>query len=250
MARMIVLRSRSSLAANRCMAPAPRSKPSRRTYMATISATQINQIVSTVPPSPSGRQVLGRLQSLRLGTVLHLAYHQHDVEEAHDEVHPREAYEREEHAPRGDEGRDALRGPEEAVGEPGLAPELGREPSGGVRDEGEGYGEHQDPEHPARLVEPPPPQEKGRQGHDPYKERPEADHDVVGVVEERDVVRPVLLREGLEALHLGVPVLVDEVAEGARDDDGVVYGSVLHVRLADENYACPPLRLEEPLHRG
>src|SRR3712207_7194533 len=32
--------------------------------LATISATQINQIVSTVPPLPSGRQALGRLQSL------------------------------------------------------------------------------------------------------------------------------------------------------------------------------------------
>src|SRR3712207_6816213 len=198
MARMIVLRSRSSLAANRCMAPAPRSKPSRRTYMATINATQTNQIVSTVPPLLSGRQALGRLQRLRLGlgTVLHLAYHQHDVEEAHDEVHPCKAYEREEHVARGDQRRDALRGPEEAVGEPGLAPELGREPPGGVRDKGEGYGEHQDPEHPARLVEPSPPQQKCRQDHDPYEERPQANHDVVAVVEERDIIRPVPLREG------------------------------------------------------
>ena len=38
---------------------------------------------------------------------------------------------------------------------------------------------------------------------------------MVAVVEERDVVRPVLLGEGVEAPDLGVPVLVDEVAEGA-----------------------------------
>src|SRR5215207_575800 len=134
MARMIIRRSLSFLAAKRCMAPAPRSKPSRRTYMATINATKINQIVSTVPPV-LGRNAFGRFQRFLLGAMGHLAHHEHDVEEAHDQVHPREPYEREEHAARGDEWRDTLRCSEDAVGEPGLAPELRGKPSCCVRDE-------------------------------------------------------------------------------------------------------------------
>src|SRR5215211_1966877 len=116
MARMIVRRSRSSLAAKRCIAPAPRSKPSRRTYMAIINATRINQIVSTMPPV-LGRQTFGRFQRLLFRPVGDLAHHEHDVEEAHYQVHPCEPYKREEHAARGDERGDTLRRPEEAVGE-------------------------------------------------------------------------------------------------------------------------------------
>src|SRR5215213_5805534 len=152
-ARMIVRRSRSSLAAKRCIVPAPRSKPSRRTYMAIINATKMNQIVSTIPPS-LGRQTFGRFQRLLIAfrPVGDLAHHEHDVQEAHDQVHPRETYEGEKHAAGGDERRDPLRGSEDAVGEPGLAPEFGGEPPGGVRDEREGRGEHQNPEHPAGAV--------------------------------------------------------------------------------------------------
>src|SRR5215212_595656 len=120
-ARMIVRRSRSSLAAKRCIVPAPRSKPSRRTYMAIINATKMNQIVSTIPPS-LGRQTFGRFQCLLIAfrPVGDLANHEHDVQEAHDQVHPSEPYECEEDAARGDQGRDALRRPEDAVCEPGL----------------------------------------------------------------------------------------------------------------------------------
>ncbi len=142
--------------------------------------------------------------------MVHLAHHQHYVEEAHDQIHPREPYEREEHATRGDEGRYTFRGAEEPVGEPGLAAELGREPSCCVGDKREGYGEHQDPEHPTRSVKAAPPKQEGRHHHDGYEDGSQADHDMVAVVEERDVIRPVLLGEGLEALHLGVPVLVDQ----------------------------------------
>src|SRR5215210_6760199 len=250
MARMIVRRSLSSLAAKRCMAPAPRSKPSRRTYTAIINATKINQAVSTVPPF-LGRNAFCRFQCLlAFRTVGDLAHHEHDVEEAHDQVHPREPYEREQHAARGDEWRDTLRSSEDAVGEPWLASELRCEPPCGVRDEREWDGEHQDPEHPASIVQPAPPQQERGQDHNGYEDGPEADHDVVAVVKERDVVRPVLLREGVEPLYLGVPVLVDEVAEGARHDDGVFDAPVLYVRLADEDYACLPLRFEESLHSG
>src|SRR5829696_8918709 len=113
MALMIVRRSRSSVAANRCMAPAPRSKPSRSTYMVIMNATQINQMVSTVSPilsSFSDRQALWGVERLclGLGAVGHLTHHEHDVEEAHHKVHPREPYEREEHVARGDQRRDPL----------------------------------------------------------------------------------------------------------------------------------------------
>src|SRR5215216_3831211 len=147
---------------------------------------------------------------------------------------------------RGETPSDVLKMPYE----PGLTAEFGGEPPGGVRDEREGHGEHQDPEHPAGAVQKTPPQQERGDDHDRYEDGPEADHDVVTVVEERDVLRPVLLREGVETLHLGVPVLVDEVAEGARHDDRVLYALVLDIRLADEDDACLPLRPEEALHGG
>src|SRR5215210_4215459 len=126
MARMIVRRSLSFLAAKGWIAPAPRSKPSRRTYMVIMNATAMNQKVSTSPSS--GCLFLG------LRPVIHLAHDQQDVEETHDEIHTRKSYEREEHIARGDLRRHALRGSKEAVGKPGLPPELGHEPSGGVGD--------------------------------------------------------------------------------------------------------------------
>ena len=78
--------------------------------MAIINATNMNQNVSTVPPS-LGREPFGGLRRLlfAFGPVGYLAHHEHDVEEAHDQVHPRETYEREEHAARRDERRDAPR---------------------------------------------------------------------------------------------------------------------------------------------
>jgi hypothetical protein len=50
-------------------------------------------------------------------------------------------------------------------------------------------------------------------------------------------------------LH-ALSLLVDQVAQGARDDDGVIYAPVLHVRLADEYYPSLPLGLKELLHRS
>jgi hypothetical protein len=47
MARRMVRRSRSFLAATRWMAPDPRSKPSKSTYIAIMTATAMNQKVST-----------------------------------------------------------------------------------------------------------------------------------------------------------------------------------------------------------
>src|ERR671921_638244 len=53
-------------------------------------------------------QTLARGRLLGLRSVGHLAHHEHEVEEAHDEVHPRKSYEREEHVARGDQGRRSL----------------------------------------------------------------------------------------------------------------------------------------------
>jgi hypothetical protein len=49
---MIIRRSSSFLATKGWIAPAPRSKPSRRTYMAIINATATNQNVSIFSAPP------------------------------------------------------------------------------------------------------------------------------------------------------------------------------------------------------
>src|SRR5215204_6511949 len=111
MARMIIRRSSSFLATKGWIAPEPRSKPSRRTYMAIINATATNQNVSIFLLLPvlrraARRSALGQLRLLRLclRTVGYLAHHQQDVQEAHDQVHPGEPNKGEEHVPGGDVG--------------------------------------------------------------------------------------------------------------------------------------------------
>src|ERR1035438_6704564 len=47
-------RSASVRSTSRCTMPAPRSKPSRITYMAIIAATRQNQVVSMSEPQPRG----------------------------------------------------------------------------------------------------------------------------------------------------------------------------------------------------
>src|SRR5918998_4142627 len=98
-----------------------------------MNATAINQKVSTGFPF-LGREALGRFQGLLfvVGAVAYLAHHDEHVEEAHDEVQPHEPDEREEHAARRDQRRDALLRTEEPVGEPRLSSELRAEPPGGV----------------------------------------------------------------------------------------------------------------------
>src|ERR671910_1693145 len=129
-ARMIIRRSRSFLATKGWMAPAPRSKPSRSTYAVIMNATAMNQKVSIAPPPSLGRQALGGFERLRLGlgAVVHLTHHEDDVQEAHDQVHPHKADKGEEHVAGGQQRRDTLFGAEEAVGEPGLASQLGGVP--------------------------------------------------------------------------------------------------------------------------
>src|SRR5215208_3601729 len=108
MARRTRRRSGSFFATKGCMAPAPRSKPSRSTYMVSMKATRMNQSVSTFLSLGSKALALGPLLALSNRAVGHLAYHQHEVEEAHDEVHPREADQSKEHVARGDQGRHPL----------------------------------------------------------------------------------------------------------------------------------------------
>src|SRR3712207_7233529 len=73
---------------------------------------------------------------------------------------------------------------------------------------------------------------------------------MVAVVQERDVVRPVLLREVLEALHLIARGSVEEDAEASGQHDGVVYLHVLYVGLPDKDQVSPLLRPEVALHRS
>src|SRR5437588_5014979 len=103
MARRIVRRSASVLAAERWITPAPRSKPSSSTYMVSMKATRMNHSVGMVCSTLVAGQRLGRLRRLGRGggTMCRFAHHQEDVEQPQDEVHTREADQGEEDVPRG-----------------------------------------------------------------------------------------------------------------------------------------------------
>src|SRR5436190_14313931 len=90
MARRIVRRSASFLAADRWITPAPRSKPSSSTYMVSMNATRMNHSVGMALLSRLvDSQPLGRLRLLGRGrrAMCRLAHHQEDVEQPQDEIH-------------------------------------------------------------------------------------------------------------------------------------------------------------------
>src|SRR3954470_16863753 len=87
MARITIRLLSSFFATNGWMAPAPISKPSRRTYMVIMNATAMNQNVSIFRSSlflfvPLDGLPLGQLRLLGLGlrSVTHLAHHEGEVQ--------------------------------------------------------------------------------------------------------------------------------------------------------------------------
>ena len=178
-----------------------------------------------------------------------LAHEQHE-NDRQDHVEAHEADQRKEAVARG----DALRGPgrraHESVDQPGLAPDLGGDPAGRVRDVGQGDGEHERPEQRAALKETAAQEPEQRDPHQRQEDRPQANHQVVAVIEEADVVGALVGREGVEARDLGVPPPVGEHAQDRGDLDRVVDASLLGVGLAHQDQRRAHLRREEPLHGG
>ena len=133
----------------------------------------------------------------RVRAVRDLAADQEEEQQAEHEVQAGEADQREERRARVHASgwrRSAVR--MQAVDEPRLAPELGGHPAGGGGDVREREGEHQHPEHRPRSSRAGPRQSSERgDAHQRDEQRAEAGHDVERVVEQLDVVGPVVLGE-------------------------------------------------------
>ena len=72
---------------------------------------------------------------------------------------------------------------------------------------------------------------------------------MIGVVEERDVLRPFLGRERVQPLHLRLPAAVSQERQHARHVDRVVEPQPIQVGLPDQDHRRARLRAEQSLHR-
>src|SRR5262249_52120038 len=75
-----------------------------------------------------------------------------------------------------------------------------------------------------------------------------AGHDVVAVVEQRNVGGPLILRIFVEPLHLGGGGAVKQETQHAVGDDGIVNCSMLFIRLTENHDGRPTLSPEQPFH--
>src|ERR1700741_1254540 len=96
-----------------------------------------------------------------LGPDFDFTIDEEEPEHGEDCVEAHETDEREPGVAGSDAGRKAVSGAHDAVDEPGLAAEFGREPAGSVSDVWERNAKHEDPEHPAGFEEFFAPEEKG-----------------------------------------------------------------------------------------
>src|SRR6266404_6452037 len=126
-------RSASVFATRRWIAPAPRSKPSSKTYTVIIMATRQNQMV---PMHSSicrdGDRRLAAQRIIGLGSVLDLAIHEKQPEDAQHGIQAHESDQREPRIARAYPRRDSVRGAHQPIDEPGLTPELRGHPSCGI----------------------------------------------------------------------------------------------------------------------
>src|SRR5215510_8664366 len=137
---------------------------------------------------------------LRRGwSMADLAANEDEVEDAEHEVESREADQSEDRTALADDVAGTIAGAEEAIDEPWLAAEFRRHPADGVRYEGEWEGEHENPQQRARRLQSAPEPLQVRECHQQDEDGAETRHDVERVVKKLDVVRPLVLREVVEA---------------------------------------------------
>ena len=92
------------------------------------------------------------------------------------------------------------------------------------------------------------PQQKRAHRHQQREPRPQAGHDVVGVIQQRQRSRPLVVWNLVESLHFGFGRSIDDEAQRIVDDDRVVYLMCLLVGLADKHHPCAGLSVEQALH--
>ena len=182
--------------------------------MAIITLTSQNQRASM--PCPSKRRRRRGRRMVGGGAVRDLAHDQVQEQAAEHDVDAGEPQQGEDRLAAVHQVAGAVAGAHEPVDEPRLASQLRGHPARRGGDVGEGKGQHQNPQQPARLVEPPAPDEIRRQHHERDEDGPEPHHDVEAVVEELDVGRPVLARELRQPLHVAVERAVGDEAQDAR----------------------------------
>src|ERR1039457_645275 len=122
--------------------PAPRSKPSSTTYMAIMTATRQNQVVSMSEPFRNAFR-----------SFVDCAIDQEQKENREDGVDSHEADQREKGVAGGDVRGDAGRGAHDAINQPRLAAHFGGDPSGGGRDVGKRQHQQQKPKTGGGTVE-------------------------------------------------------------------------------------------------
>ena len=131
----------------------------------------------------------------------------------------------------------------------GCRAQLGGPPAGGRRDVGERERQHQHPEHGPRGRQPPAQEEQRRDRHRQDEERPEPRHDVVAVVEELHVLRPLVFREVIQPVDSASERPVAQEAQDPRHDDRVFQLAGGDVGLADDGELGVRSPFEQPLHR-
>ena len=151
--------------------------------------------MAIAPPRDRPRTTLTFPQrGIRIRPMLDLAQHQEQEQHGKHGVHPQEAQEAEPAVACRHHLGVAVHGAQQAVNQPGLAAKFGRHPAGGVGD----VGQRETAAAGSRASS-----ARCRAGSrhsrnaaiDGHRDedRPQPDHDVVGVIEQRNVVGPVLL---------------------------------------------------------
>src|SRR6476646_175619 len=247
MVRITVRRSWSVLAMNRCSTPAPRSKPSRTTYAVIIIATSQNHMKSIRRFLLRYRIRIAGIQVLsgRARAVRDLAIDEHQKQDCQHGVKAHEAEQGKQPVAGMNVFRIALAGAHESVDQPGLAANFRGHPAGGVGDIRQRQAEHDDPEQPARFIQLSSPQQERSRSHYGDEDRPQSGHDVIAVIQQRDIRGPLVLRKLIQAFDLGSTGAVNQEAQDLVDNQRIVNALMLFVRLAQDYHGRAIFSLEQ-----
>src|SRR5205814_3244019 len=86
--------------------------------------------------------------------------------------------------------------------------------------------------------------------HDCDEDCPEAHHDVVAVIKQRNIIRPVLPGKIIESPHVRVPTPVSQHTEHARYGQRIIDLALLVVRLSHDYDRRSTLAMEQSFHGG
>src|ERR1700761_2737070 len=95
----------------------------------------------------------------------------------------------------------AVAGVKEAIGQPRLTSQLRCHPANGISDVWEWKCEHQHPKQPCAGLQPATPSLEGGKPHEKDEDRSQRDHQVKGVVQKFDIVRPCVRRILIQSVH-------------------------------------------------